>query len=196
MGGFGSGRPAAHATCEASLKLDLAAPAVREALHPRLNTAGCWAWSVNGQEIGAISYCWRQGAAELLLNYTCNGTPVSQTVTLVRSQPHFGGARWWFLCPATHQRVRTLFLPPGAQRFASRRAYRLRYQSQRESGEGRALLRLIARSGGSRHEAWLQEVQRSSDPWGFREEARWRRRDEARDRRNAVRRIICRQRRV
>src|SRR5215470_14872312 len=40
LGGFGSGRPATHITCEASLRLDLADPAMRRAINRCGNSAG------------------------------------------------------------------------------------------------------------------------------------------------------------
>jgi hypothetical protein len=51
----------------------------------------------------------------------------------------FGGRRWWFVCPRTGDRVAKLYLPPGALTFASRKAHRLGYRSQRESPRDRAL---------------------------------------------------------
>jgi hypothetical protein len=44
----------------------------------------------------------------------------------------------WFVCPRTKRRVRMLYLPLGARRFASRRAYRLVYTSQRGTAVDRA----------------------------------------------------------
>lgn len=48
------------------------------------------------------------------------------------SRPNFGGLRWWFACPVTGRRVGKLYLPGGRSLFASRHAYRLAYQSQRD----------------------------------------------------------------
>ena len=120
---------------------------------------------------------------------------MTQAITLVRSTPNFGGSRLWFLCPFTGKRVRVLYLPPGAQRWGGRRAYKLTYQSQRESGQGRALLRLLLRHGGWPGDpAAALAALHDPDPFGFREEARWERREEARERRNHLRRIARRQR--
>ncbi|MCJ2137325.1 hypothetical protein MKK69_25315 [Methylobacterium sp. J-026] len=52
-----------------------------------------------------------------------------------------GGRRWWFLCPKLGIRAATLYLPPGALLFASRKAHRLGYRSQRETPQDRALSR-------------------------------------------------------
>jgi hypothetical protein len=190
MGGFGGGRPAIHVACEDCLKLDLASPATRKALTPHAWTTGTWHWSSRGREVGSIGYAWRGSEARLILNYACNGSPVSQTITLTSSTPQFGGKRWWFVCPFTGARVRALFLPPGARLWGSRGAYGLVYQSQREGGSDRAVLRMLAKAGrwpGDPNLAAAHEDVR--DPFGFREERRWQRREEARKRRNEVRRI-------
>ncbi len=190
MGGYGSGRLAVHQTCEAGIKLDLADPAIRKALHPNVNTGGSWAWSSHGRQIAAISYGWSSTSVQLTLKYTSNGTPVVQTIALMRTTPQFGGERWWFRCPLTGARVRALFLPPGAKLWGGRRAHELAYQSSRESGQERAMLRLL-----SRHGSWPGDpALRARDPFGFREQRNWERRQEARARRNEVRRIARRQR--
>jgi hypothetical protein len=56
------------------------------------------------------------------------------TILLVSSVPHYGGRRWWFICPIKKTRVAKLHLPPGATQFASRNAHDLTYRSVQESG--------------------------------------------------------------
>jgi len=51
-----------------------------------------------------------------------------QTIALVAVPQHFGGHRWWFRCPVTGERARTLHLPPGGAGFASRKAWGLAYR--------------------------------------------------------------------
>jgi hypothetical protein len=63
---------------------------------------------------------------------------------------HFGGVRWWFLCPLAGcgRRVAKLYLPPGGRYFGCRRCHRLTYTSCQESGQFRALYgRLAAEMG-------------------------------------------------
>jgi hypothetical protein len=60
-------------------------------------------------------------------------------VQLVTTPQPFGGRRWWFVCPRRGDLVSKLYKPNGAGCFASRRAYRLAYRSQRESPYDRAL---------------------------------------------------------
>lgn len=195
MGGYGSGRPAVHSTCDESLKLDMASPATRKAFRPDAWNSGTWAWSSHGRQIASIGYQWWGADARLTLNYNCNGAPVTQTITLMRSTPNFGGERWWFVCPISGARVRALYLPPGAKLWGSRGGHDLVYQSQRESGRDRAVFRMLTKRG-----PWLGDpllaaaLKDARDPFGFQEERRWERRCEARKRRNEVRRIVRRQR--
>ncbi len=195
MGGFGSGRPALHATCEESLKLDMASPATRKALRPNAWNNGTWAWSSRGRQIASISYQWWGADAQLTLTYNCNGAPVTQTITLTRSTPNYGGERLWFVCPLSGARVRALYLRPGAKVWGSRRGHDLVYQSQRESGRDRAVFRMLAKRGPwPRDPKLAAALDDARDPFGFQEERRWERRCEARKRRNEVRRIVRRQR--
>ena len=63
------------------------------------------------------------------------------TIALEKTPQPFGGRRWWFVCPRTAERVSKLHLPNGAYTFASRRAYRLAYPSQRELPRDRSSTR-------------------------------------------------------
>ena len=66
-----------------------------------------------------------------------------QTIRLTFTQPHYGGKRWWMLCPVSGRRVGKLYLPPGGDIFASRQAWRLGYQSQRDAHRDRPFERLF-----------------------------------------------------
>src|SRR5262245_5022667 len=50
-----------------------------------------------------------------------------QGVALVSTALHFGGCRWWFLCPDCGGRAGKLFLPPGGHWFACRACHGLTY---------------------------------------------------------------------
>ena len=63
------------------------------------------------------------------------------TIDLATTPQPFGGRRWWFVCPKSGDLVAKLHLPLGAYTFASRRAYRLGYRSQRQTPRDRALTR-------------------------------------------------------
>ena len=68
---------------------------------------------------------------------------VRQTVNLCYTVPNFGGKRWWMICPFRSIRVGKLYLPPGGDKFASRNAWRLGYQSQRDAPCDKAFERLF-----------------------------------------------------
>lgn len=65
--------------------------------------------------------------------------PVDDRIDIVSMPQPYGGRRWWFVCPRRGCRVKSLFLPWGAARFASRQAWHLTYNSSRLSPKKRAL---------------------------------------------------------
>jgi hypothetical protein len=67
---------------------------------------------------------------------------LKQTITLVPLPRHLGGRQWFFVCPVTNYRASVLWLPPGAQHFASRHAWpgRVAYRSQFMTAIDRAYL--------------------------------------------------------
>lgn len=130
-------------TCEATLKLDLAEPAVRRALALRRSGSGSWQWTQCGSELASVGYVWSGLSRRLTVKFAYAGTPRSQTVEMLSSAPQFGGVRLWFRCPITGERVRALFLS-GDGRWASRRALGLAYASQRAGRFERAVNRLLS----------------------------------------------------
>jgi hypothetical protein len=66
---------------------------------------------------------------------------IDDQIYLAATRPHFGGLRWWFVCPHLNRRVRKLYLPLGGRHFWSRHAYELAYASQRATKYDRALRR-------------------------------------------------------
>ncbi len=92
--------------------------------------------------------------AELRLTYSqgsgANREEVCQVVPLVYTVPHYGGRRWWMICPFRRNRVGMLYMPGGGDRFAGRKAWRLAYNIQRVSSRDRpfeALFRLQRKLG-------------------------------------------------
>jgi len=65
-------------------------------------------------------------------------TEVDYQIGLKTTPCHFGGIRYWFICPLSvkdapcRQRVGKLFLPPGCKYFGCKRCYNLTYQCQKE----------------------------------------------------------------
>ena len=97
-----------------------------------------------------------------------------QTVSLCHTQPNYGGKRWWMICPYRGNRVGKLYLPPGGDRFASRKAWRLAYQSQRDAHRDRPferLFRLQKRLGCE--QGWGNVIQRPKGMWHRTFERHW-----------------------
>ncbi|OHC97813.1 MAG: hypothetical protein A3H25_03870 [Sphingomonadales bacterium RIFCSPLOWO2_12_FULL_63_15] len=157
MGGYGSGRHCGRPTAEASFRLDLAWVLRTGRAKEGDDLKGTLSWSRRGEHAGSIGYkamMSEPGKERLELSYSRGSgddrQEVSQTVTLCFTRPHYGGKRWWMICPYRGIRVGKLYLPPGGDRFASRTAWRLGYHIQRVARHDRAserLFRLQAKLG-------------------------------------------------
>lgn len=147
VGGFGSGRHGGRPTVDASLTLG-----IDKLLRDGCLVAGGWMsgvlrWTIvgTGREIAAIGYCadlTDPAAAWMRLNFV-RGDGVERCahdckVRLTTTRPHYGGRRWWFVCPLSERRCGKLHLPPGAGTFAARQTWRLSYASQRTAPLERA----------------------------------------------------------
>jgi hypothetical protein len=57
---------------------------------------------------------------------------LDQAITLVTLPRHLGGRQWYFVCPVTNRRASVLWMPRGAQQFASKHAWpgKVAYRSQ------------------------------------------------------------------
>ena len=139
MGGFGSGRQGGRPTTNLSLRVDIAWMIRNRKAIPGSDVSGWLSWSYGKDDpAGSISYEANMSDRydpKLILIYT-RGTGdkkenVRQEVRLTFTEPHFGGKRWWLICPYRHIRCGKLYLPGGGDRFASRKAWRLGYNSQR-----------------------------------------------------------------
>jgi hypothetical protein len=132
-------------------------------------------WSRGGEPSGNIGYeaiMSEPGCERLILKYTRGSgdekESVRQEVRLVWTQPHYGGKRWWMICPYKGTRCTKLFLPPNGDRFASRKAWRLAYTSQRAVWHDQPFERLgrLQRKLGCRE---------GYDEWLFRPKGMWHR---------------------
>lgn len=130
---FGAGRPGYRLKAEACLRLDVRQLARRDLLRP---CTYAWRWTndYTGEEAGAISIT--ASTSALRLNYSANGQPVSERVSISRTPCHFGGTRPWLHCPRCPARVAILYLRGG--RFVCRHCARVAYSSQCEDEIGRA----------------------------------------------------------
>lgn len=150
MGGFGSGRYGGRPTANMSKRIDLAWMIRNRRAVPGQWISGSLSWSCGGESAGSVSYVARMEDpynSELQLTYWRGSGDereyVEQRVRLVFTEPNFGGRRWWMVCPFKHIRVGKLYLPNGGDRFASRKAWRLAYQSQRVGHRDRAFEKLF-----------------------------------------------------
>jgi hypothetical protein len=147
MGGYGSTRWGWHSpkmTADSGLRLTMSTLIREGQIKPGLWVKGSLWWrnSGSGETVATISYesnMESQEGAYMRLQYNANGQPMDYRVALVTTRPHYGGIRWWFVCPKSGERAAKLFLPPGATLFASRSAYGLGYSSQREKDYERAM---------------------------------------------------------
>jgi hypothetical protein len=156
MGGYGSGRSGGRATTQSGLTLSLS-----KLLRDRLFRPGCawsgsliWTNTATGEQVGSIGYEAHLGqdSGQVRLKYTTTRWDGEKResdywIQLETMPQHFGGRRWWFVCPRTGRRAAKLYLPNGAFTFAARQAYRLAYRSQREAPHDRALRRAFKLRG-------------------------------------------------
>jgi hypothetical protein len=174
MGSWGSGRTGGRPTADLSLRIDIAWMIRTGRAKPDAFLVGSLSWSdARNDPAGSISYkadmvdCYD---SKLTLNYT-RGTGedkenVEQIVRLVFTEPHYGGKRWWMVCPFRGIRVGKLYLPGGGDRFASRKAWRLGYHSQRVAHRDRAfekLFRLQKKLGAD--QGWEAGLPRPKGMW-------------------------------
>lgn len=145
MGGLGSGRGQIGKPTTTSVReLDV------QVLHhngliPLVNQTMVVSWLVNGKAVAAInlrstsngvqlSYCWEQAGESRV--------QIEQLVPVEATPCNFGGCRLWFRCPAEEcaRRVAKLYFSRLGF-FACRHCSGLVYESQRETGDLRAIRR-------------------------------------------------------
>ena len=152
MGGSGSTRWQMHSkkhTTDDCRSLSIFNLKRENLLMPGRVRSGSWVWSnqYTGEERASIGYelSLKEGASYLRLYYTHtsvwanNKTDLDYKVSIVTTSCHFGGLRYWFICPLTvngrycGRRVGKLYLAPGSRYFACRYCQDLTYRSSQES---------------------------------------------------------------
>jgi hypothetical protein len=92
-------------------------------------------WSKNGNVLGSISIKTHLNIINpyIILDYTCNGTPLNYSVNLTQVPSNLGkGFIWFFICPHTGKRCRILYQL--GNKFLHREAYNgVMYESQIQS---------------------------------------------------------------
>lgn len=133
-----------------SLRIDLAWMLRTGRAREGMLIRGTLSWNCGGEPAGSISYAAHMdepGRERLELSYSRGEGEgrehVRQTVHLCHTLPHYGGKRWWMICPYRSVRAGKLYKPAGGDRFASRQAWRLAYNSQREASRDRAFEKLF-----------------------------------------------------
>ncbi len=162
MGGCGSGRNACRPKVEECLNIDLGWLITNHCAIPGSSHSSVLTWTRNGERFASLTceaYMYESQSAHLTLCYLLKNDDgnryVKQKVRLTCSRPNFGGRRWWMICPRLGVQVCKLYLPPGGDKFESRRALDLAYHSQSLLKRDRpfeALGRLQRKLGGS--EGW------------------------------------------
>lgn len=149
MGGWGSGRSGGRPIAEHCLRVDLPWMIRTGRIAPGQHMLGTLHWTRGSEPSGSVRYdadLSRAGCERLVLTYSRGSgddrESVRQEVRLVATQPQFGGKRWWMVCPYVGMRCTKLFLPGNGDRFASRKAWRVAYQSQRGGGSDAPFNRL------------------------------------------------------
>jgi len=154
MGGIGSGtwtRWPTKPVIGSGLTLDLYKLIRNGAFCPGRTASGSLTWTREEEYLASISYSSDHTAlssGSVRLHYRHEDVPVDYRVSLTTTRPHFGGVRWWFVCPVNGTRAAKLHLPSGSHLFASRQAFRLAYRSQNETAGDR----LLAKAQGIRRD--------------------------------------------
>ena len=112
-----------------------------------------WSNTHTGERVASIGYRYEtpeiydeSSLGWLEVEYTTRhygGEPekIKDTFLLIPKPQPFGGWRWFLQCPTTGELCIKLYMPLGASRFRSRKAFNLSYRSQREDWSGRATLK-------------------------------------------------------
>lgn len=101
-------------------------------------------WERSGFEVGCTLVPTTVGTY-LWLTFCRYGKAIEQGIELCTTRPHFGGLRWWFVCPRCRGRAGRLHLPPGSTQFWCRACHGLSYESAQGSrGKTNGLWKVLA----------------------------------------------------
>lgn len=122
-------REATHRVCEDHYRLDVGALA-RSGL---LSDSGTLTWP-DGHHVAV------NGSGDTVkLLYAIGGKVIEERISIDKTPVHLGGHRSWFLCPGCGRRIAALYFASG---FRCRHCHDLRYRSQRETPQHRAISRI------------------------------------------------------
>ena len=146
VGGYGSGRYGWSTTdkLNSCLKLNL---------KPILKgyQSGSLSWSRNNKQFASIGYSrFLDNPADMYIRLNYSITPHNQEainldyqIQIITTPANFGGHRFWFICPVTFKKATVLYSSSRYQKFFSRHAIGLLYQSQSENHGYRMLYRML-----------------------------------------------------
>ena len=142
MGGLGSGRHSGDgkSTTSRHLALDVRKLHRDGILQP--GQSGRLQWSRNGEPFAWVEFCVDWDSLRLIYRQSRNDGPWTShdySVSIERTQCHYGGERPWFRCPGCRRRVAILY---SGDIFACRNCNSLNYDSQHEQPYQRALTRV------------------------------------------------------
>lgn len=135
MAGFRPGREGWRPHIEDALWISTAKMKQDGLLQPESQSAGAWHWSCRGRPSGSVHYSLNLQATTGLLTLTYNwrNQPTDCQIDMVTTPMHFGGVRWWMVCPYTRKRAAKLHAFHGVRMFCHREAINPKptYYSQR-----------------------------------------------------------------
>ncbi|PCJ95123.1 MAG: hypothetical protein COA45_12405 [Zetaproteobacteria bacterium] len=148
MGGYGTGRyyRSKKTVIEDYRCLDINRMVKLGSIQPDTRRSGSWTWTNTntGERVSSFSYTSNTlDPHDMYLNvsYTTVSTDKRHdyNIRIERTSLHYGGHRYWFICPYTGRRVAKLYGANGADKYGSRHAFNLSYASQSEASHDRAL---------------------------------------------------------
>ncbi len=95
-------------------------------LGPLRDAKGSWSWQTHALR---VNYRVSALSSRLRLSSYHQELPIDQSIKLVRSNPNFGGVRWWFVCPRCARTVSKLHRPSNSSHFLCRDCHDLNYES-------------------------------------------------------------------
>lgn len=116
-------------TTESYLALDMA-PFARSVDLTR-RRVGWWYWQWSSGRKASIAYIVEPDKG-VCLHYTASGQSYDYLVRVDTTTPHYGGVRYWWLCPACGRRCRILY---GGCRFLCRQCHDLTYETTQSGGD-------------------------------------------------------------
>ena len=131
MGGWGSGRQSGRVTIEGCGSCRLTIGALQDLRHAPVGTTRWLNYRQNGEQLMTVVVAARFDQGYVRLQHPSRASEsverMDYTAGLTWTVPRFGGRRWWFSCPISGRRCAVLYLPRGAQKFGSAKAYGLAY---------------------------------------------------------------------